>query len=380
MQLNEAGVRQVLANYSLPGTLAAICPICYGHINDTVRVDLQNGSDTDSYIFQRINTHVFTDPDALMENVLRVTAYLADAVRKAGGDPARETLTVFRTLDGKPYYTAPDGACIRVYNFVRDTYTLQAIEQADDFRKAGEAFGSFQKMLADYPSHTLHETIAHFHDTVSRFADLQTAIRNDPVGRKDGVQAEIAFCLQREADTHVLVDLLAAGKLPLRVTHNDTKLNNVLFDNRTHKGVCIVDLDTVMPGLSLYDFGDSIRFGANTAAEDEKDLSKVSLNLEFYQAYTDGYLCAAGDCLTTDEIRYLPFSAKLMTLECGIRFLTDYLNGDVYFHTGYPTHNLDRCRTQFALVADMEKKMEQMQRITAASAGQFCKKDVTACC
>lgn len=379
MQLQETGIREVLSHFDLPGQLLTCRPITFGHINDTVRVDMQNGDAQDAYIVQRINTHVFTKPDELMENVVNVTAFLAERIREHGGDVSRETLTVYRTKDGKSYYTSPDGDCIRIYNFVRDTYTLQAIENAEEFRKAGEAFGNFQNMLADYPSHTLYETIAHFHDTASRFADLKRAVEQDTAGRKETVAAEIDFCMQREADTHVLVDLLAAGKLPLRVTHNDTKLNNVLFDNETHKGICVVDLDTVMPGLSLYDFGDSIRFGANTAAEDEKDLSKVSLNLDFYKAYTDGYLSAAGKCLTDTEIEYLPFSGKLMTLECGMRFLTDYLNGDTYFHTAYPDHNLDRCRTQLALVEDMEKKMQQMQRITAESAEMYCKKDVSVC-
>ena len=175
--------------------------------------------------------------------------------------------------------------------------------------------------------------------------------------------AEIAFAQAREADSHVLVDLLAAGRLPLRVTHNDTKLNNVMFDNHTNKGICVIDLDTVMPGLSLYDFGDSIRFGANHAAEDEKDLSKVWLDLNLFENYVRGYLESTGESLTTTEIEYLPFSAKLLTFECGMRFLTDYLDGDTYFHTNYPDHNLDRCRTQFALVADMEKKMDEMKAI-----------------
>ena len=378
MQLNETGLREVLSHFDLPGEFIAYTPITYGHINETVRVELRDGGETDAYIVQRINTHVFTDPDALMDNILHVTAFLADKIAESG-DASRRTLTVFRTTDGKPYYTAPDGECIRIYNYVRDTYSLQSIENPDDFRKAGEAFGDFQNMLDDYPSSTLHETIAHFHDTASRFADLCKAVERDTVGRRGDVTAEIDFCMRRKADTHVLVDLLAAGKLPLRVTHNDTKLNNILFDAQTHKGVCIVDLDTVMPGLSLYDFGDSIRFGASTAAEDEKDLSKVSMDLDLFKAYADGYLSAAGPCLTETEIAYLPFSAKLMTLECGMRFLTDYLNGDTYFHTDYPTQNLDRCRTHLHLVADMEAKAEQMQRIIAASAEMYCKKDGAVC-
>ena len=230
MPFTESGVREILSHFAIPGAYVSYTPIIAGHINDTMRVQFNTDGTETYYILQRINTHVFTDPDALMDNILRVTAYLADFVRRSGGDTQRETLTVFPTKDGASYYRTPEGDCMRVYNCVTDTYTLQQIEDAEDFRKAGEAFGRFQNMLADYPSHSLHETIAHFHDTVSRFADLRAAIAHNAAGRLDRVADEIEFCMQREADTHVLVDLLAAGKLPLRVTHNDTKLNNVLFD------------------------------------------------------------------------------------------------------------------------------------------------------
>ncbi|MGN0636500.1 MAG: phosphotransferase enzyme family protein [Acutalibacteraceae bacterium] len=380
MQLSDAYVHEILSHFDLPGTLISYRPIGCGHINDTLMVTYRQENSETGYILQRINTNVFRNPDQLMENVHRVTAYLADVIRKNGGDPARETLTVYPTKEGERYYRTATGDCMRVYNFVADTYTLQSIENPDDFRKAGAAFGNFQCMLADYPSKTLHETIPDFHNTVSRFEALKTAIAEDAAGRAAGVQTEIDFALAREADTHVLLDLLKKGELPLRVTHNDTKLNNILFDNTTRQGLCVVDLDTVMPGLSLYDFGDSIRFGANTADEDEKDVSKVSLSLDLYRAYVEGYLSTAGSSLTDREIEYLPFSAKLLTYECGIRFLTDYLNGDTYFHTAYPEHNLIRCRTQFALVADMERKMSRMQSITAEAAAKLCKKEVSPCC
>ncbi len=380
MQLNDAVIREILDHFDLPGEYVGFRPIEYGHINDTLSVTYMQDGVQKRYILQRINTHVFTKPAELMENVVNVTRYLADYARAHGGDPARETLTVFPTHDGALFYRTPDGDCMRVYNYVEDTYSLQSIDDPEDFRKAGEAFGAFQGKLADYPSDTLHETIPLFHDTANRFAALRAAIEADAAGRAKDVQAEIEFALQREADAHVLLDLLKKGKLPLRVTHNDTKLNNVLFDNATKRGICVVDLDTVMPGLSLYDFGDSIRFGANTAAEDEKDLDKVSLDLNLYRAYTEGYLSAAGKSLTETEIAYLPFSGKLMTLECGIRFLTDHLNGDTYFHIAYPGHNLDRCRTQLRLVEDMEKKMGDMQKITEQAAAQYCRKDVDVCC
>jgi thiamine kinase-like enzyme len=276
----------------------------------------------------------------------------------------RGTLTFLPTIDGKYYYLDGENSFWRVYEFIDHVYTCNSIENSNDFSNAGVAFGKFQKLLSDYDSNTLVETIPNFHNTVSRFADLKNAIDKNLSGRLSNVKDEVEFALAREKDAHILVDLIAEDKLPLRVTHNDTKLNNILFDEETNKGICIIDLDTVMPGLSLYDFGDSIRFGANTAVEDEKDISKVSLSLELYEAYVKGYLSSAKDALTDLEKELLPFGAKIMTYECGIRFLMDYLNGDKYFHTDYDDHNLVRARTQFALVADMEKKMDKMLEIT----------------
>lgn len=379
MQFNDTTVREILSNFNLPGTFVSMKAIDHGHINDTLTVTFEENGKTTRYILQRINTNVFKKPDELMENVQKVTDYLARFITEHGGDASRETLTVYKTLDGKNFLRTEGGDCLRIYNFVEGSYALQSIDDPEDFRKAAEAFGSFQRMLADYPSETLFETIPNFHDTAVRFTDLKKAVSENIAGRAESVSEEIAFALSREADTHILVDLLRAGKLPLRVTHNDTKLNNVLFDEQSRKGLCVVDLDTVMPGLSLYDFGDSIRFGANTSAEDEPDVSKVSLDLNLYKTYTEGYLSAAGDSLTDLEIEYLPFSSKLLTFECGIRFLTDYLNGDTYFHTDYDTHNLVRCRTQFALVADIEKKMGEMKVVTKEAADRFCKRDVNIC-
>ena len=379
MTFSESVIRDILSHFDLPGTFESFEPIGCGHINDTLCVTFRQADKSQRFVLQRINTNVFKKPDQLMENVACVTRYLAQYLRAHDGDPARGTLTVFPTTDGRLYHRTADGDCWRIYNCVEDTLTMQSIGDPDDFRKAGKAFGTFQQMLADYPSQTLHETIPNFHNTVSRFADFRRAVEADAVGRVCTAQPEIDFILAREKDTHVLVDLLESGKLPLRVTHNDTKLNNVLFDSATKEVLCVVDLDTVMPGLSLYDFGDSIRFGANTAAEDEQDLSKVSFSMPLYSAFTQGFLEAAGQSLTPTEIAYLPFSAKLMTLECGMRFLADYLQGDTYFRTAYPTHNLVRCRTQLALVADIEAKMAQMQTQTAEIARSL-GKDVQPCC
>ena len=332
-----------------------------GHINDTFAVWAADRSKR--WILQRINTDTFTDPAGLMENVTGVTAYLRRQIIERGGDPDRETLNVIPTLDGKPYYTDTEGGAWRAYIFVEGTVCLQKVENERDFYTAAETFGNFQNQLAGYPAATLHETIARFHDTPNRYANFEKALAADVMGRAKDVGPEIAFIRAREADCRVLVDQLAAGVLPLRVTHNDTKLNNVLIDQATGKGICVIDLDTVMPGLSAYDFGDSIRFGANDCAEDESDQSKVHFSLHLYKVFAEGYLAAAGSAMTEAERRSLPWGAKLMTLECGIRFLTDYLEGDHYFKISRPAQNLDRARTQFTLVQGMEREFDAMTQL-----------------
>ena len=332
-----------------------------GHINDTFAVWAADRSKR--WILQRINTDTFPDPAGLMENVTGVTAYLRRQIIERGGDPDRETLNVIPTLDGKPYYTDTEGGAWRAYIFVEGTVCLQKVENERDFYTAAETFGNFQNQLAGYPAATLHETIARFHDTPNRYANFEKALAADVMGRAKDVGPEIAFIRAREADCRVLVDQLAAGVLPLRVTHNDTKLNNVLIDQETGKGICVIDLDTVMPGLSAYDFGDSIRFGANDCAEDEPDQSKVHFSLHLYKVFAEGYLAAAGSAMTEAERRSLPWGAKLMTLECGIRFLTDYLEGDHYFKISRPDQNLDRARTQFTLVQGMEREFDAMTQL-----------------
>lgn len=359
----------IQSSFALPGKYQGFITLNDGHINSTYVLDFVGEDKAPcSYVVQKINTNVFKNPDALMQNIVGVTTHLQKKIAARGGDTRRETLTFLPALDGKYYVCDDAGDCWRCYYHVGGVYTCNSIDCEEVFFNSGLAFGAFQNALADYPSETLLETIPNFHNTVSRFADFEKAVADNLAGRAESVAKEIEFIRARQADTHVLLDLLAQGKLPVRVTHNDTKLNNILFDDETNKGICIIDLDTVMPGLSLYDFGDSIRFGANTATEDEQDVTKVSLSLPLFKAYVEGYLSTAGQSLTPCEIEYLPFSAKLMTFECGMRFLTDYLNGDTYFKTAYPTHNLVRCRTQLALVADMEKKFSDMQKITADAA------------
>ena len=325
-----------------------------GHINETYLVQTESGT---RYILQKINQRIFKDVFKLMENIASVTAFLS----KQTSDP-RKVLTLIPTQDGKCYYQDADGGYWRMYAFVEDSICLQQPENPADFYESAVAFGDFQQRLKDFPAHLLHEVIPNFHNTPDRYRIFRETLAKDPCGRAKDVQAEIDFVLAREKEAGTLVDLLAAGKLPLRVTHNDTKLNNVMLDAATRTALCVIDLDTVMPGLSLYDFGDSIRFGAASAAEDEQDLSKMELRLDLFEIYTKGFLAACPD-LTAAERENLPMGAKLMTLECGVRFLTDYLDGDHYFATHRPGHNLDRARTQFKLVSDMERKWAQMHQI-----------------
>ena len=350
--------------FQFEGTPVDAKPYGCGHINDTYCVCCERENKPQRrYILQRVNHHVFQDVPALMENMIAVTAFLRKAVIAEGGDPDRECLTLIDTKDGAKYYRDPDGTYWRAVIFIENAITSQTVGKPEHFYYSGCAFGKFQRLLADYPSATLHETIPHFHDTASRYRDFEKAVEENVTGRAADVAEEIAFIRARKADCSILVDMLERGELPLRVTHNDTKLNNVMLDDVTGRPVCVIDLDTVMPGLSLYDFGDSMRFGTNPAAEDEKDLSKVYCDLNLFEQYTKGFLEECGSMLTDNEIAMLPLSAKLMTLECGMRFLADHIAGDTYFKIHREGHNLDRCRTQLKLVADMESKMDAMKQI-----------------
>ncbi len=357
-------IDEVAARFRTKGAAAEHAPYGNGHINDTFLVvcGTQEG-ERRRYILQKMNHSIFKMPQQLMENVVNVTEYLREMIARRGGDPDRETLNVVKTKDGSNYYLDDEGNYWRMFLFVEQTVCLEKVESAKDFYDSAVAFGNFQKMLSDYPAQTLYETIPNFHNTPSRFSDFRRAVQEDRMGRAAQAKEEIAFALAREADTRVLTDMLKAGELPLRVTHNDTKLNNILFDADTKKAICIIDLDTVMPGLSHYDFGDSIRFGASTGAEDEKDLDKIEMDLSLFEAFTKGYLEGCGGSLTEKEIEMLPMGAKLMTYECGIRFLADFLEGDTYFKIHRDGHNLDRARTQFKLVKDMEDKWADMAAI-----------------
>ncbi len=339
-------------------------PFGAGHINETYAVYMPGeGGDELAYVLQRVNSNVFKDPAGVMDNIFGVTEYLRNVIRREGGDPDRETLSYIKTKSGCNYFEDSEGEPWRCYNFIPDSVCYQLVEEPEQFYQSGSSFGHFLKQLSDYPASKLNETIPDFHNTIRRFEAFQVALKRDLKNRADSCRPEIDFVLTREKDCGVLVHQQDEGILPLRVTHNDTKLNNILFDEKTGKGLCIIDLDTIMPGLAANDFGDSIRFGAATAEEDEPNLDLMHFDISLYELYVKGYLEETKDVLTEAEIGSLPWGARLMTLECGIRFLTDYLQGDTYFKTDYPEHNLIRARTQFRLVDEMEQQFERMQEI-----------------
>jgi len=357
-------IKEAVENICFTGTFVEDMPWGNGHINDTFLLVFE-GEDkkTIRYILQRMNKNIFKEPEKLMENIEGVTSYLRKIIIENGGDPERETMNVIPTKENKSFYVDSKGDYWRGYVFIEDSTSYDKVERKEDFYECAVAFGNFQRLLADYPAATLHETIKGFHDTKARFAVFKQAVADDVCGRAASVQDEINFVLEREDIANYFCDMLENGELILRVTHNDTKLNNIMMDNQTRKGVCVIDLDTVMPGLAMNDFGDSIRFGASTAAEDEKNLDKVWCDMELFELYTKGFVEGCGGKLTKKEIELLPMGAKTMTFECGMRFLTDYLQGDTYFKVHREGHNLDRCRTQFKLVSDMEAKWDIMADI-----------------
>lgn len=326
----------------------------HGHINRTKLVVAEDGS---RYIMQRVSREVFHDIPGLMENIAAVTSFL----EKQCAD-RRGSLHLVPTLEGGTYWTDDAGEYWRAYEFIEGSICLQSARDERDFYESAAAFGNFQKQLRSFPADTLHETIPDFHNTPDRYRQLREALEADPMDRAKLVEEEVSFIMAREEEGARLHRMREEKLLPLRVTHNDTKLNNVMLDEKTGKALCIIDLDTVMPGLVAYDFGDAIRFGASTGAEDEKDLSKVTMSLALYQTFLDGFLSACGE-ISAEEVRSLPLGAKTMTLENGVRFLTDYLNGDRYYAIARPEHNLDRARTQLKLVSDMEEKWEEMNRL-----------------
>jgi Phosphotransferase enzyme family len=354
----EESVRAAAEQFEACGAFLSATPYGSGHINDTYKVTSEKGSASGTFILQRINHNIFKNPVALMENIQRVTVHMAGKINgRADGD--RRVLRLIQTRGGGHWHHDGEGNYWRAYNFVERARSYDAVESTAQAYQAGNAFGRFQNMLADLPLPRLHESIPNFHHTPSRFATLEQAISSDVAHRAASARAEIEFALARKSFVSRLLD----ANLPERVTHNDTKLNNVLIDDQTGEGICVIDLDTVMPGLAAYDFGDMVRTTTSPAKEDEQDLSKVRMDFPMFEALLRGYLDAAGAFLTTAEKETLAFSGKLITFEIGIRFLTDHLSGDTYFKVHRPNHNLDRARTQFKLVQSIEAQEETMERL-----------------
>lgn len=355
-------IQALSGNFQISGDFVTAAPYGSGHINDTYCATFDQAGVTVRYVHQRINHTIFKDPAALMANVQRVTEHLH---RKLAGQPdnTRRALRLVPARDGRMFCKDEQGNYWRTYLFIERARTYDAVESTTQAFEAAKAFGQFQKLLADLPAPALHSTIPGFHDTPKRFAALEKAIEADAVDRVKSAQAEIEFALRHKSISGVLVELQRRGEIPERTTHNDTKFNNVMLDDVTHEGICVIDLDTVMPGLSLYDFGDMVRTTTSPALEDERDLSKVRMQFPMYEALLRGYLSAAGDMLDKAERQHLAFSGKLITFEIGLRFLTDYLSGDVYFKVHRDGHNLDRCRTQFKLVESIEEQQSSMEKL-----------------
>lgn len=354
---------EIAKHFLVEGEVKETIPMNSGHINTTSRIIVENNGTVEKYTVQAINTYVFKNPEGVMENIAKVTAHIREKIEKSGGDTERGVLTVIPANDGKYFYKDDEGTYWRIYKFIDNSYTQNKVEDPKTLYNAGVGFGNFQKQLADIPMDGLVETIPDFHNTPVRYAQLMEAVKKDSAGRAASCQPEIQFFIDREKEMSILTDLKAEGKMPVRVTHNDTKFNNILLDDTTNEALSVIDLDTVMPGLVTDDFGDAIRFAANTADEDETDLSKVEVSLELFEAFTKGFLEALDGSLTKTEMEHLAWGAKIITMEIGSRFLADYLNGDIYFKIHKENHNLDRARCQIALAKSMEEKFDKMQEI-----------------
>ena len=353
-------IRKIVDPFCIRGTLLEARNFGSGHINDTLVVTYEEGGRQLRYILQRINHQIFKDVPQLMENITRVTSHMA---LKNTGPDSRHALTLLKSADGLSYHQTPMGEFWRVYLFIEGARTYDSVEDPRQAYQVARAFGQFQQALADLRGDRLHETIPHFHDTPRRLENLRRAAAEDVIGRKSEVLAELDFIFQRGHEATRLLDLLVAGQIPERVTHNDTKLNNVMIDDVTGEGICVIDLDTVMPGLSLYDFGDLVRSCVTTAAEDETDPAKIDVSLPVFEAIVQGYIAGVGDILTEAEWDHLVFAGRLMTYEVGMRFLTDYLQGDIYFKTQHSKHNLERARNQLCLVDRIESAEGAMRAI-----------------
>ncbi len=358
-------MKELISKFPFEGSLVKITPISEGLINTTYKAEFSEKT----YIIQKINTNVFKNPDELMANITSVTDYLAQKLRENGENPERQSLKFLKTVDGDLYYRDSESECWRSYVYIDECYTLSDKFTYDEIYEAAKGFGRFQYLLKDFDGEKLYETIKDFHYTPGRYKNLCNAVEKDIVGRAAEVKEEIDFLLSYKDEASVVTDMLKSGELPLRVTHNDTKINNVLFDSTSKKAICVIDLDTIMPGSALYDFGDGVRTSASTAAEDVPDISKMGISEEIYSSYVSGFLDGTAGSLTKKEIELLPFAVKLLTAEVAMRFLTDYLEGDTYFKISNPKHNLQRARAQIQLIKDIELKMDRLKEITAKAAG-----------
>ena len=355
-------LRRLAGMFEIYGDYLVAIPFGNGNVNDTFQLTYDQGGVRLHYALQRINSNVFKDPVAVMDNVARVTDHILGKIRAAKAETRKRTLRLLRAHDGKPYAFDDRGNCWRAYVFVEHARAYEVLASPEQAFRVAQGFGEFQKQLSDLKGR-LNETIPDFHNTLKRVNTLEAAIKADSCNRVKSVQREIDFVLSRKEECGKLLELHQQGAIPERITHNDTKANNILIDDLSGEAICVIDLDTVMPGLSLYDFGDMVRSGTNPAEEDEIDLNRVGMRFDMYEGFYDGFINTAGSILTEAEKEMLPFSAKLITLEIGMRFLTDYLMGDVYFKIRRPQQNLDRSRTQFKLVESIEAQMNKMQAL-----------------
>lgn len=362
---NESHIEDVANEFAIAGEFLSGEEIHSGHINSTYMASFTEPSGSIAqYIFQRINENVFKNPLAVMRNVEMVTRHINWKVLRVKKDLGGQTLNLYPARGGRFYAEGGGGGVWRCYNFIDGCKTYDIVENTRQAYQAGHAFGSFQDLVSDIDVDDIEETIPDFHDTPKRYKKLMEVIAANPCDRVGTAQPEIDFIQRRKHLTTKLITLRDKGKIPIRITHNDTKINNVMIDTETDEAVCVIDLDTVMPGLSLYDFGDLVRTVVSPAAEDEQDLSKVEMRMPFFESLAEGYLDGC-DCLCDAEIENLVFSGKLISLEIGIRFLTDYLEGDVYFKSKHDRHNLDRARTQLKLVEELEKKEQEMGKFVS---------------
>ena len=359
--MEEEKFKELLSAFALDGEPISIERFGEGHINETYLVKTAADGGNKKYIFQKINSGLFPDAEKLMHNIKLVTEFNRKKIEERGGNPDRESLTLVYTKDGEPYLKSPCGN-YRIYKYI-DGVAYQVVEKPEHFYQSAVAFGNFANLLAEFDAKSLYEVLPDFHNTVKRFKDFKNSLEKNASGRADDVKEEIEFVLSREEYCNRITSLLASGEMPTKVTHNDTKLNNVMFDKNTGKYLAVIDLDTIMPGSICYDFGDSIRFGCNPSTEDERDLSKVNFDINLFEQYAKGYLSALGNGATQTEKDNLAFSSVLMTYECGMRFLADHIDGDKYFRITRENQNLDRARTQFKLIRDMEKLLPEMQAI-----------------